>query len=161
MEVTRGSRKVVATVVVQCPISSNPICRPGHLDLSQKAFEQLEPNLTGNGSLTGLAWKYVPCPTTENVSFVLKEPNNAAWNEILVQSHRHPITKLEAFVDGSWRSGTRQSYNYWNVNGGNLGTAPYRVRVTDVLGQELIANLPRAAGDLTGGATPAQFPACQ
>lgn len=161
VEVTYGQRKVVATVVDQCPTGSNPLCQAGHLDLSQKAFEQLEPNLMSNGHLQNLSWRFVPCPTTSNLSFKLKEPSNAGWNEILVQNHRHPIAKVEANVNGSWRSGTRQAYNYWNINGGSLGSAPYQIRVTDRLGQTITASLPLASGDLAGNASPGQFPGCQ
>ncbi len=160
VEITRdGTRKVVVTIVDQCPG-----CQAGHLDLSEEAFLQIgtasEGYLgTGNGGAVGLiSWRYVACPVTGDVSYLLKEPTNACWNQILVEDHRYAIEKVEAMVSGQWVAGTRQSYNYWQVGTGSLGSAPYQVRVTDVNGDVIQAQLALAAGDQ---ASSAQFPVCQ
>lgn len=165
VEVTRdGTRKVDVMVVDQCPVATNPKCTAGHLDLSQEAFKQLgtvdEGYLgTSHGGAKGhISWRYVPCPTTENVSLRLKDASNVYWNQILVQGHRTPIAKVEANVGGSWQPATRQTYNYWQVGAGNLGAAPYRVRVTDVAGATLEASLSLRGGDQSAGA---QFPECR
>jgi expansin (peptidoglycan-binding protein) len=165
IEVTRdGTRKVVITVVDQCPTDSNPKCTPGHIDLSKNAFlqigEEQEGYLgTGNGASVGaISWRYVACPTTADVTYTLKEPTNQYWNQILVEDHAYAIDKLEANVDGQWVSADRQSYNYWQVGDGSLGDAPYQARVTDVNGDVVTASLALAAGDQ---ASSAQFPVCQ
>jgi expansin (peptidoglycan-binding protein) len=165
VEVTRdGSRKVSVMVVDQCPVGSNPKCTAGHIDLSQEAFKQIgtvdEGYLgTSHGGAKGhISWRYIPCPTTENVSFRLKDASNANWNQILVQGHRNPIAKVEVNVGGSWQSATRQSYNYWQAGNGSMGSAPYRVRATDINGATLEARLELRGGDQSAST---QFPECR
>jgi expansin (peptidoglycan-binding protein) len=167
VEVTRdGMRKVDVTIVDQCPTATNPKCTAGHIDLSQAAFEQIgtvdEGYLgTSHGGDKGhISWTYIPCPVTSPVSFRLKDASNVSWNQILVQNHRTPIAKLEVDVNraGSWQPATRQSYNYWQLGGGNLGAAPYHVRATDVDGATLEASLALQGGDQSSGS---QFPTCR
>ncbi len=137
VEVTRdGGRNVVVTIVDQCPVATNPKCTAGHIDLSHEAFRQLgddsEGHLgTGNGGAAGnISWRYVECPVgSQNVTFRLKEPQRTDWNELLVQSHRWPITSVE--IDG--QNATRKAYNYWEPPG-NMGEGPWHVRVTDAVG---------------------------
>jgi expansin (peptidoglycan-binding protein) len=165
VEVTRdGAKKVVVTIVDQCPSAGNPPCKAGHIDLSEEAFLQIgmasEGYLgTGNGGAVGtISWRYVACPVTENVSFRLKEPTNAYWNQILVEGHRYAITKVEVLVNGQWVSAVRQSYNYWQAGNGDMGPAPYQVRVTDVNGDTIETSLNLVAGDQVSSV---QFPLCQ
>lgn len=148
-------QKVVVTIVDQCPVASNGKCVSGHIDLSQAAFSQL--GNTGDGYLGNragkgqISWKYVPCPTQEDVSFRLKEPDNVFWNEILVQSHRAPIDKVEVRVNGDWVQATRMEYNYWAPPGNDFGTPPFRVRATDIHGNFIEATIEVQAGDIDTG----------
>jgi expansin (peptidoglycan-binding protein) len=169
VEVTRDNgRSVQAMIVDQCPIETNPKCKRGHIDLSKNAFLQIGQEHEGylgttNGGAAGkISWKYVPCPTTEDVSFRLKDATNQYWNEIIVEGHRHPIAKLEVQVNGAWQTATRKSYNYFIVgegnSEGNMGPPPYHVRVTDINGSTVEAALELRAGSQTASA---QFPACQ
>ena len=165
VEVTRdGTRKVVVTIVDQCPSDSNTPCKSGHIDLSEEAFLQLgdagEGYLgTGNGGAAGvISWRYVACPVTGDVSFQLKDPGNVYWNQILVEGHRYPVAKVEVQINGQWVPAVREEYNYWQAGDGNMGPAPYQVRVTDINGDAIEATL-----GLTGADQPstAQFPVCQ
>ncbi len=160
VEITRdGAKQVVVTIVDQCPG-----CQAGHIDLSEQAFLQLGTTSegylgTGNGGAVGvISWSYVPCPVTEDVSYVLKDPTNEYWNQILVQGHRYAIDEVEVQVSGQWVSAVRQSYNYWQAGSGDIGMAPYQVRVTDINGDVIDAQLQLVAGDQTSSA---QFPLCQ
>jgi expansin (peptidoglycan-binding protein) len=160
VEVTRdNAKKVVVTIVDQCPT-----CQAGHIDLSEQAFLQIgtmsEGYLgTGNGGAVGvISWRYVPCPVTENVSYVLKDAKNQFWNQILVQGHRYAIDKVEVKVNGQWVSAVRQSYNYWQAGNGDIGMPPYQVRVTDINGDVISDSLMLVAGDQLSSA---QFPLCQ
>ena len=161
---TDTGQSVDIMIVDECPSASNPPCIPGHIDLSEHAFAQLGKTSDGylgttNGGAVGtISWKYIACPTAANVNFKLKEPTNAFWNQILVEGHRYPIVMVEAKVNGTWMPGVRQSYNYWQIGSGNLGTAPYEVRATDVNGSIVHATLNLAAGDQ---ASSEQFPLCQ
>lgn len=159
-----NGKSVQVTIVDQCPSAGNPVCKAGHIDLSQEAFLQIGTVQEGylgttNGGAAGkISWHYIPCPTKENVSFRLKDPSNQYWNQILVMGHGSPIASLEVLVNGAWQPGTRQSYNYWQVGNGNMGPAPYHVRVTDVNGDTVDAMLSLQGGDQT---TTQQFPVCQ
>lgn len=153
VEVSRDDgRKVVATVVDQCPSAGNPKCTPGHVDLSQEAFRQIgsveEGYLgTGNGGARGrISWKFVPCPVEGDVSISLKE-QNAWWNEFRVQGHRTPIARLEVQIGGTWREATRQTYNYWRVGDGSMPAGPWRVRVTDVHGETIETTVQVTTGE--------------
>ncbi len=65
VEITgQNGKKIVATVIDECPLSSNPLCTNGHLDLSTQAFDQLGYS-TGNPSGTSL--KFVACPVAGNI----------------------------------------------------------------------------------------------
>jgi expansin len=166
VEVTRveTGKSVSVMIVDQCPTGSNPVCTPGHIDLSRAAFLEIGQESEGylgtaNGGAVGkISWKYVACSTSEKVSFELKEPTNQYWNQILIEGHRYPIAKLEAEVSGVWKPGVRQSYNYWQVGDGNLGKAPYHVRATDVNGAQIEATIDLKAGEQSSNQ---QFPACE
>lgn len=153
VELTRdGNRKVVLTIVDQCPIATNPKCTAGHIDLSVAAFDQVANRGggegyvgTGNGGTVGnISWKYVPCPTTGNIAFKLKEPTNANWNQVLVQNHTFPIQSVE--ING--KPATRQDYNYWEPPDGKMGPEPYEIKVTDVQGGVITSYITREGGDL-------------
>jgi expansin (peptidoglycan-binding protein) len=152
---------ITATVVDHCPVASNPKCVAGHVDLSQAAFAALGPVSDGYvGAAAGLgriSWAYVPCPTTETVSFRLKEPSNTYWNEVIVEGHAYPIQSVQVLVGGTWVNATRQEYNFWQTPDGSMGTSPYRVRATDIN-----ENVVEGSVALTGGSQPSgqQF-ACQ
>ncbi len=157
VEVTRQdtNQRVVITIVDQCPVATNNKCVSGHIDLSQAAFSQLGnvgDGYLGNRAGKGqISWKYVPCPTNDDVSFKLKEPDNKYWNEVLVQSHRAPIQSVEVRVNGNWVQATRTEYNYWAPPENDFGAPPFRVRATDIHGNFVEANLELEAGDIDTG----------
>jgi expansin (peptidoglycan-binding protein) len=154
---TDQNKKVTITIVDECPIGSNDKCVAGHIDLSQEAFKQLGDTSEGYlgsgkpGSKGQISWKYVPCPTGETVHFALKEPSNVNWNQIVVSGNQYEIVKLEVRVNGTWVNAAREVYNYWQTPDGKMGASPYRVRVTDVNGSVLEADVPLAAGDYDSG----------
>jgi expansin (peptidoglycan-binding protein) len=129
-----NNKTVDITIVDQCPIGSNPKCVSGHIDLSKAAFLQLGTEAEGYiGQRAGkgqITWEYIPCPTTENVSFRLKE-NNPNWNMVIVEGHRYPIVSVQVQVDGKWLNASRAEYNFWLPPGGKMGT---KIRATDVNG---------------------------
>lgn len=137
VEVTRdGSRKVVATVVDECPIGSNSKCVRGHIDLSQNAFLQLgttQEGFIGTGNtlqpqranVGQISWRYVPCPVTGNV-FARVKPGNP--NEIFFENLIAPIKSVT--MNGV-TSNTLQTYNAWNFGGNNI-PAGASFTVTDI-----------------------------
>jgi expansin len=148
LEMNYQGRSVTVTVVDECPIGSNPTCTAGHVDLSRGAWNMLTNNAPGT-QIGGVNWRQVACPTTENVTFQLKEPQNQYWNEFLVRNHRYPIVKAEVEVTpGTWVEAPRQPYNYFHPPNDDMGT--YRVRVTDINGGVVEEQLSLAPG-LQGG----------
>lgn len=146
VEVTRGDKKVVVTVVDQCPIDSNPKCVKGHIDLSKAAFTQLAAESegyvgqrAGNGSVS---WKYVSCPTAGPVTFRLKEPDNANWNMVIVENHAYPIASVRMLVGSEWVNASRAAYNFWLPPGGRIGT---EIEATDINGNVVKGSIPSGA----------------
>jgi expansin (peptidoglycan-binding protein) len=157
VEVTRdGGPSVVATVVDQCPVATNDKCVKGHIDLSKAAFLEIgtaqEGYLGARAGLGTITWRYVSCPTTENVKFRLKEPANIYWNQVIVEHHRFPIESVDVRVNGMWVAATREEYNFWTPPGGDLGSAPYRVRATDVNGNSVEGTVTLSSGSQDSGA---------
>jgi expansin (peptidoglycan-binding protein) len=162
VQVTRdGGKSVTVMIADQCPVGSNPKCKAGHIDLAKPAFLQLGTESegylgTGNGGTVGsISWKYVVCPVTGNVKVHLKEPSNTGWNEFLVANHRTPVAKFEAQLNGSWVTGTRKEYNYFNV--GSTVQFPLNVRVTDINGAVITGTVQAGTAVQDLGA---QFPTC-
>jgi expansin len=165
VEITRdGTRTVDITIVDQCPTASNPKCTAGHIDLSEQAFLQIgtasEGYLgTGNGAAVGvISWKYIPCPVTKNVSFEVKPGSTQYYAPVLVEGHRYPLTSLEVKLSGTWTAATRESYNYWLVGGGALGSGPFDVRAIDINGSVVESAVALDPGE--DQSSSAQFPLC-
>ena len=159
VEVTRGNRSVVATVVDQCPIGSNSKCVKGHIDLSVAAFTQLGTQREGyigrRANNDNIIWKFVSCPTRGNVTFRLKEPSNRYWNMVIVENHKYPVARVEVNVNGRWLNASRQSFNFWLPPNGSFGTMPTQVRATDINGSTVTGTV-----SLRGGAQGSQGQFC-
>jgi expansin len=157
VEVTREStnRSVIATVVDQCLPDSNPFCVEGHLELSVAAYEVLadpiaEPVL-GDDKDNAVSWQYVACPVQSNtVRLHLKEPDNALWNQVLIEGARYPI----ASVKSNGAVLVRDSANYF----GDLGAAPFNMEIQDINGAVIRTTVYRQAGPIDTGQ---QFPTCR
>ncbi|MCH2108649.1 MAG: hypothetical protein MK135_04935 [Polyangiaceae bacterium] len=157
VEITRveTGASVVATVVDECPIDSNPKCVKGHIDLSKAAFlelgEEVEGYLGQRAGRDTIEWKFVPCAPAEPVSLRLKEPDNAYWNEVVVEQSQYPVALLEVKVGDQWRTATRGAYNYFRPPNGEMGTAPYQVKETDMNGTVIETELTLSAGRQSTG----------
>lgn len=113
-----------------------PEGKKGDIDLSRRAFEKIEPLVTGRMDIT---WKIIPSPTTEPISYVFKPTSTPYWAEVQVRNGRYPIKKLE-YLDkssGKYVELERQEYNYFTAPSG-MGEAPYTFRVTDFYGHVLM-----------------------
>jgi expansin (peptidoglycan-binding protein) len=107
-----------------------PECEPGHLDLSNEAFQRLD--ALGAG-ITPIHFHQVADPAVgSGLSFRVKEGSSRYWLALLVDQHGNPLRSVQVSGDGgrSWAALTRTSYNYWLAAGG-AGPGPFSVRVTD------------------------------
>ncbi len=85
-------------------------------------------------------------------------PTNPWWRSFIVQGHRYPLASMEILVDGVWLPADRKDYNYWSVGDGNIGPAPWTVRLTDVNGSVVEYTIEAASeSDIQ---TDVQFPIC-
>jgi expansin (peptidoglycan-binding protein) len=129
VEASYNGRKVVLTIVDECPVGTNPLCQKGHIDLSRKAIRQLEPN----GSLENLknvSWKYVKCPAAGNVKARLHPNQNPDWQPVVIENALFPLKSVTLNGVNATRTGNNSGGNAWIATGQK---APYTVRATDVV----------------------------
>ncbi len=165
VEVTRdGSRKVVVTIVDECPSSTNSKCVRGHIDLSQNAFTQIGTTTegflgTGNNlqpqraNVGSISWRYVACPVTGDVFARIKQDNP---NEIFIENVVVPVKGVT--VNGQ-ASNLLQTYNAWNFGSTNILTGA-NIAVTDINNSVInftLANMTQNFDNDTGK----KFPTCQ
>jgi len=130
-----------------------PECLQGHIDLSQEAFAKIADPVLG---VVPVTWQYLPCSVTGPVAYRFKEGSSQWWTAIQVRNTRYAVKTLEAKQQGAFVALARQSYNYF-VAASGLGVGPYELRVTDILGHQLVDNgIALSVGQVVSGA--AQFP---
>jgi len=128
VEASYNGKKVVLTIVDECPVGSNPKCTKGHIDLSRKAIRQLEPN----GSLEDLhnvSWRYVKCPATGNAKVRLHPNQNGDWKPVVIENGLYPLKSVTLNGVNATRSGNNSGGNAWVASGQK---PPYTVHATDV-----------------------------
>jgi expansin (peptidoglycan-binding protein) len=128
VEASYNGRKVVLTIVDECPIGSNPVCTKGHIDLSRKAIRQLEPN-SSLENLKNVSWKYVKCPATGNVKARLHPNQNADWQPVVIENGLYPLKSVTLNGVAATRSGNNAGGNAWIAA---KQKPPYSVYATDV-----------------------------
>lgn len=147
VQLSNGGNSVIATVIDECPLDSNPLCVTGHLDVSKTAFDRLGFPV---GNPKNTTWKFVPCPVMGNVKIRMK-PGNP--NEIYIEN----IVLALQSVSMNGQMGRRQSYGAWHWDGNIPQGAT--LNLTDVAGRSISVNV----NSLTAGQnqdTGKQFPAC-
>jgi hypothetical protein len=133
VEASYNGKKVVLTIVDECPVSSNPVCQKGHIDLSRKAIRQLESN-GSQENLKGVSWKYVKCPATGNVQARLHPNQNPDWQPVVIENGLYPLKSVTLNGMPAVRKGNSQGGNAWEVAGQKT---PYKVHAVDVNGNGL------------------------
>jgi expansin (peptidoglycan-binding protein) len=122
-----NGRTIAVRVVDRCPE-----CPAGALDLSQQAFTQLAP--ASAGKIT-ISWTLLSPALRGPVQYVYKEGSSASWCSVQVRNHRNPVRTLDLEVDGTWKTLSRQEYNYFeSPTGAGCGGA---IRITDIYGHQL------------------------
>lgn len=134
VELSANGKTIVATVIDECPISSNPHCSEGgHLDLSTTAFGALGFNQSGGGDPSGLSWQFVACPVSGDIQASLNSPA-----QVYFQNTAYPITSVS--VNG--QAATLTIYGYWQLPTNASGAT---VTLTDVEGDTVTVMLPTIA----------------
>jgi hypothetical protein len=148
VQISNGAKSLVATIIDECPINSNPACASaGHLDLSKDAFDQLG---FPTGDPSGVTWSFVPCPISGDVEIRIKSGNP---NQIYVENEILPIARIT--MNGS--AATQLSYGAWQLPGNAAGAT---LTLTDIDGRSITVTVPGGASGSEGASSGAQFPAC-
>jgi expansin (peptidoglycan-binding protein) len=149
VELSNGNNKVIATVIDQCPITSNPLCTQGaHLDVSKTAYDRLGYSV---GNPTNTTWKFVACPVTGNVKVRIKPSNTT---QVYIENGITSVSEVE--VQGVGMA-THLSYGAWELNTNAIGKT---LILTDVAGRKLNIKVKDAAANVNQD-TGVQFPKCQ
>jgi expansin (peptidoglycan-binding protein) len=143
VEASYNGRKVVLTIVDECPKSTNPLCNKGHIDLSRKAIRQLEPNGSLE-NLKGVSWRYIKCPASGNVKARLHPNQNANWQPVVIQNGLFPLKTVTLNGVAAKRVGNPVDGNAWEAP---TQKTPYAVRATDVNGNAISFDV-AGGGDL-------------
>ncbi|HET6480423.1 MAG TPA: expansin EXLX1 family cellulose-binding protein [Actinoplanes sp.] len=126
-------------------IDSCPECPVGHLDLSLTAFKKIGAQSAG---IIPITYKTVPGAAVPGpVSVRVKEGSSQYWLSVLIDNHSNQLASVKiAGRSGSFRSATREDYNYWTIPSG-AGNGPFKVKITDVYGNSVTAsNIKLAVG---------------
>lgn len=142
VEASYSGRKVVLTIVDECPIGTNPLCTKGHIDLSRKAIRQLEPNGSLE-NLKGVSWKYIKCPAAGNVKVRLHPNQNADWQPVVIENGLYPLKSVTLNGVNATRTGNNSGGNAWIATGKK---APYTVSATDVNNNAITFSHPGGSG---------------
>jgi len=130
VEASYNGRKVVLTIVDECPVGSNPKCQKGHIDLSRKAIRQLEPN-GSQEDLHNVSWHYVKCPASGNAKARLHPKQNPDWQPVIVENGLFPLKSVSLNGVAATRTGNNAGGNAWTAP---MQKPPYKVRAEDVVG---------------------------
>ena len=127
LSVTGPNGNTVRVIVLD---SCGP-CAVGHIDLSEKAFSQLaDPNI-GDIQVT---YKTAVNPSLPGpLKFKMSDVNEYYFS-ILPLNHGNPLASVQVDGGNGYQSLTRNGDGFCVANNG-AGNGPFRVRLTDVLGQ--------------------------
>jgi hypothetical protein len=146
LNVTYAGKTLMATVVDECPSSTNNLCSVGsnHLDLSAALARDLGFGVNGveGDPTTGVSWKAVACPISSDIVEVFNSGNNT---QVYFQNVVWPVASVK--VNGTAAS---QPNGYWQ-----LSTASGPITLTDTYGHTVSGTLPGS----NGGSLGVQFPA--
>ena len=140
VEVSYMGKTIVATVVDACGSCSNA----GHLDLSLSAAEALGMTEWNGSPDTGVSWKTVACPVTENIYV---RYNGGVRSQAYFQNTAFPVASAKV---GS--QSAQVNTGFWMFQGEVSGQV---VTLTDTMGHTIQGTMPTAT---SGGSLGVQFP---
>lgn len=144
VDVTYERKTITATIIDACGSCSNA----GHLDLSLSAAEALGMVEWDGSPDTGVSWKVVPCPVSDDIYV---RYNGGVLSQAYFQNLAFPIASAK--VDG--QAGTINT-GFWMFQGDVGGK---KVTLTDTVGHTIEGTMPSSS---EGGSLGVQFPlTCQ
>jgi expansin len=133
-----------------------PECKKGDIDLGPRTFAVIGDLKDGR---IPISWRYVEAPITGPIQYFWKDGSSQWHIEVQIRNHRYAIKKVEICIPpDDWIAMPRKTYNFFVLEGGvSANPGPYTMRVTDILGQQLVdSNVALAATQVVDGK--ANFP---
>ena len=133
--VTGPKGTITLTVVDSCPE-----CARGDVDMTQEAFSQIADVIDGR---VPISWKYTTCENNidNSIQVVFKEGSSDFYTAIQVRNSIHAISNMEYQLEnGSWGQLIRRSYNFFLKEDETGILSPMNLRLTSVLGEQLVLN---------------------
>ena len=113
-----------------------PAGQKGDIDLSRKAFKQIEPTETGR---MAISWRVIALPTADPVRFLWKPTSSKYWAQVQVRNNTYPVAGLEVLDEktGNYIPLIRESYNYFTAPDGLGDGDCFTFRITDIYGRQI------------------------
>jgi expansin (peptidoglycan-binding protein) len=130
-----------------------PECQKGDIDLGPGTFEKIADKALGRVPIT---WRYVDAPVTGPIEYYWRGGSSQWYIAVQIRNHRYGITSVEIKTGSSeWIRFNRSFDNYFILPRGvnNAEPGPYDLRVTDILGRQLIDTGLTILGDQTVAGT--------
>jgi len=128
VEVTGPGGTAQVKIVDQCPE-----CAFGDLDFNEEAFVQITGSTNGCDGRYDISWKWISSPQQDPLRFY-SEGSNSFFLKLQVGNPVNPVSKMEIFVDGSYRTMGRTQDNHYLYNGA-YSSDDFSIRLTDIFGE--------------------------
>lgn len=107
-----------------------PECGPGHLDLTDEAFERLAPLAAG---IIPISYRVVVNPPLEHPLLVkVMEAASRWWLAVLIDNTGNRLRSVSVRSGGIWQPLQREDYDFWTRHQADDG--PFTLRVEDIEG---------------------------
>jgi len=151
LEVT-GSAGTTAVQVVDV----EPVLGSGNLDLSQVALQAVAGSSSG---LFPVTWRWISAPGDIGpIRYWSKGGSSNFYLELQAANTVNPVASMEFLAGGGYVAMTRTNDNHFVYTTGSAFSEPFTVRVTDILGSEVVASGLTLSQTATGQSGSANFP---
>ncbi|MBU2708275.1 hypothetical protein KCM76_19950 [Zooshikella marina] len=124
IEVEGPKGKAIVRVVDRCPG-----CKPGGLDLSKQAFQQVADLRQGR---VPVRWRFIPGNVTGNIQVKFTKGTGGRFLALTVLNHKYPVRSVALRNgQGQWFELQRKPYNIF-VRRARFGQGPFTLRLTDI-----------------------------
>jgi expansin (peptidoglycan-binding protein) len=107
-----------------------PECGPGHLDLTDEAFERLAPLAAG---IIPISYRVVVNPPLEHPLLVkVMEAASQWWLAVLIDNTGNRLRSVSVRSGGMWQPLRREDYDFWTRHQADDG--PFNLQVEDIEG---------------------------
>lgn len=114
-----------------------PECDDGELDLSDEAFAKLADLDEGR---VRVAYRAVRNPAVGPLTVQAKDGSNPSWLALRIDNHGNPLRSVEVASSGRrFSTMDLEDFGFW-IDDNGAGKGPFSVRVTDVIGHQVVVS---------------------